>query len=267
MADIQRRSIYTMIERFVPCTWQEIEPFLAEYVESLSSPIDSFIEEHMLGSEHFLITIYNEAIGYFSIYQREMITQFFLTRSHRKRAQEIFYQIKRMQNVRFAFVPTCAEFFLVHALDEYRRMEIQAYFFQDGGQPGQQRDPEITVRPAGLADSADVKEHSGNFFDENLTEQISNGCIYFAERRSEIVGFGVLERGKILKSSASIGMYTKPHLRQTGIGRSILLALKEEVRKEGLVPIAGCWYYNHNSKKTLESAGMFTSTRLLRISY
>ena len=28
--------------------------------------------------------------------------------------------------------------------------------------------------------------------------------------------------------------------------------------------IAGCWYYNHTSKKTLEKAGMLTQTRLLK---
>ncbi len=30
---------------------------------------------------------------------------------------------------------------------------------------------------------------------------------------------------------------------------------------------AGCWYYNHRSKQTLERAGLYSPTRLLRISY
>lgn len=259
-----------MEERFIPSTLQEIEPFLAKYVESLSSPIDSFIEEHILGSEHFLIMLGEEAIGYFSIHRKEMITQFYLAKPYWKRAQEIFYQIKKMQFVRSAFVTTCDEFFLSHALDECRSLEKQAYFFQDAGQSVASRDPEIMVRVANVSELAAVKEHSGDFFEENeedLMRQIRNRSIYFAERRGEIVGFGVVERGNIMKAYASIGMYTKPHLRRMGVGRSILLALKEEVWKEGLAPIAGCWYYNHNSKKTLESAGMVTRTRLLKISY
>jgi hypothetical protein len=36
---------------------------------------------------------------------------------------------------------------------------------------------------------------------------------------------------------------------------------------EGLRPIAGCWYYNDLSRKTLEAAGMTTPTRLLRFEF
>jgi hypothetical protein len=32
-------------------------------------------------------------------------------------------------------------------------------------------------------------------------------------------------------------------------------------------PIPGCWNYNHNSKRTLESAGYASNTRLLRIDF
>ncbi len=40
-----------------------------------------------------------------------------------------------------------------------------------------------------------------------------------------------------------------------------------DCRQKELHPIAGCWYYNHNSKKTLERAGMVTQTRLLKVDY
>lgn len=255
---------------FSPCTVDEIRPFWPEYIQSLSSPIDSFMEDHILGSEHCLIMADGRSIGYFAVHKQETITQFFLLKPYRRYAQEIFAQIKRVQFVRLAFVPTADEFFLTHAIDTYRTIDMQAYFFQDSEQPVRPRDQELSVRLAVETELEDVKLHSGNFFageGEELRDKILQHTIYFAERGSEIVGFGVVERGQVLTGYASIGMYTKPHLRRTGVGRSILLALKEEVRKEGLTPIAGCWYYNHNSKKTLESAGMFTATRLLKVSY
>ncbi|WP_181153121.1 hypothetical protein [Paenibacillus sp. AR247] len=34
---------------------------------------------------------------------------------------------------------------------------------------------------------------------------------------------------------------------------------------QGIRPLSGCWYYNEASKRTLESAGMVTRTRLLRM--
>jgi hypothetical protein len=33
----------------------------------------------------------------------------------------------------------------------------------------------------------------------------------------------------------------------------------------GLTPVAGCWYYNRESRLTLESAGYITKSKLLRV--
>jgi hypothetical protein len=52
-----------------------------------------------------------------------------------------------------------------------------------------------------------------------------------------------------------------------GIGRSIIIHLRNICIEKGLTPMAGCWYYNHNSKNTLESTGFITKTRLLRIDF
>ncbi len=71
----------------------------------------------------------------------------------------------------------------------------------------------------------------------------------------------------MFESVASIGMFTLESLRSKGIGTSILLGLNDECARLGIHPIAGCWYYNQLSKKTLEKAGMFSPTRLLKISF
>jgi hypothetical protein len=47
----------------------------------------------------------------------------------------------------------------------------------------------------------------------------------------------------------------------------ISLTLMAACRDDGIMPLAGCWYYNHASKKTLEAAGMVTATRLLRFEF
>ena len=66
---------------------------------------------------------------------------------------------------------------------------------------------------------------------------------------------------------ASCGMFVAELARRQGIGAAIIAYLIERCTKMKLRPVAGCWYYNHNSKKTLEKAGMFTQTGLLKISY
>ena len=66
---------------------------------------------------------------------------------------------------------------------------------------------------------------------------------------------------------ASIGMYTIEPYRNSGVGTATIALLVEECARRGLRAVAGCWYYNHASKRTLERAGMVTQTRLLRIEY
>lgn len=252
---------------FVKCTYQEIEEMLAQYVSTLSSPMDSFIEEHILESEYFLIMLGEQKIGYFAIHRRNLLTQFYLKRAYRHLAQPIFFQVKRMQHVTAAFVITCDEFFLAHALDEYQRLERQAYFFQDAENPlpEEKRNREITLKLAEKTDIELILAHSADFFDEKLEDHIRHERIYIAYWRGEIVGFGIIENGLIMRDYASIGMFTVEGYRQQGIGRNILLLLKEIVYAAGRKPIAGCWYYNHFSKRTLESAGLISGTRLLKI--
>jgi hypothetical protein len=51
------------------------------------------------------------------------------------------------------------------------------------------------------------------------------------------------------------------------VGTATIAMLMEECQRRSLRPVAGCWYYNHRSKQTLERAGMFSPTRLLKIDY
>ena len=58
-------------------------------------------------------------------------------------------------------------------------------------------------------------------------------------------------------------MFTIEPFRNTGVGTTTIALLMAECSRRGLRPVAGCWYYNHGSKRTLERAAV-TQTRLLR---
>jgi len=62
-------------------------------------------------------------------------------------------------------------------------------------------------------------------------------------------------------------MITLEAKRQNGAGRSILIHLADICKENGFIPISGCYYYNHLSKKTIESAGKYSKTRLLNVSF
>jgi GNAT superfamily N-acetyltransferase len=68
-----------------------------------------------------------------------------------------------------------------------------------------------------------------------------------------------------IPGAASIGMSVHPDFRRKGVGRSIIMHLADICREKGVTPHCGCWYYNHNSKATSESAGFVAQTRLLNV--
>lgn len=102
-------------------------------------------------------------------------------------------------------------------------------------------------------------------FFEDIPTQIENKEIYIGTIKDEVVSFGIVERSKLYKSVGSTGMFVVEKHRIGGIGRSTIIKLIQQLKNEGVIPIAGCWYYNHNSKKTLESAGYYTQTRLIKV--
>lgn len=253
--------------RFERVELPEIKPVLAAHLLALSSPIDSFLEDHLLQSLHYRILADGAGVGWTAIHNQSLITHFSMAASHRHLGQRVFAQVRRLEQVRGAYVPTCDEFFLAHALDDYRLLEKQAYFFQ--ARPAVQRPP----APSGLthrrAHSDDIEQMTvliGDFFDR-VEWRVADGQIYVTERGGEAVGFGVIERSTLYPAAASIGMITVETQRGQGIGTAIIGALLEECERQQLMAIAGCWYYNHFSKQTLEKAGMYTQTRLLKVSY
>lgn len=251
--------------RFIPVPFAEIADALRLHVVGLSSPIDSFLEEHILASRHYHIEIDGAAAGRCAIHGESLITQFALDVAHRRYGQAAFQGVRRLESVQAAFVPTCDEFFLSHAIDDCRQIDRQAYFFQalpDIPAPGE----DVRVRHAEPDDLPTIRTGSGSFFDP-LETSLDSGDLYIAERAGACVGFGIVDRSTLYADVASIGMYTVEWARHTGVGTATIRVLITECRRAGVRPIAGCWYYNHRSKQTLEAAGMFSHTRLLRVNY
>ncbi len=250
---------------FRACEFTEIGDFIGQYVDSLSSPIDSYLEGHILRSQLYVISIDDIPRGYCGIHKSGLLTQYFIQQSHRSLAQEVLRRLKAEFLVSEALVPTCDEFFLSHLLDDYRAVKVQAYFFRD--------DPDfdgshlirsdVDYRPAVAADAGAIKEVSGDFLDQ-LESRIERGEIHVGYSRGDLAAIGVAERQRILTQYASVGMFTNAPYRLQRVGRSTILYLKNLCYAADLTPLAGCAHSNLPSKKTLESAGMYTATRLLR---
>ena len=252
---------------FSPASLVEAEPVLRRHLNALPSPVDSFFEDHVRDAQHYRIQIDETVIGWTAVHKESLITQFGLFSPHRQLGQRAFAQVRKLEQVQNALVPTCDEFYLSHALDHYRLLEKQAYLFRlDPQQARFQTRLALTHRPATPDDVALIVGLSDTFFDD-LDRRVRAGQLYLAWRGADCVGIGVIEPSVFTPEAASIGMFTAELFRHQGVGAAIIAHLIDVCQERGLRPVAGCWYYNHNSKKTLEKAGMVSQTRLLRVSY
>src|SRR5215216_1164074 len=118
-----------MDTHFAPVAFLEVREATRQHLRALPSAIESFLEDHILASNHYRIVVEGETAGFASIHEERLITQFALAEPYRRCGQTLFGELRRMEQVRSAFVPTCDEFFLAHALDDYRQLAKQAYFF------------------------------------------------------------------------------------------------------------------------------------------
>jgi RimJ/RimL family protein N-acetyltransferase len=256
-----------MDTHFAPVAFAGIREATRQHLHALPSAIDSFLEDHILASNHYRIVTASEIAGFASIHEERLITQFALSEPYRRYGQALFRKLRQVEQVRSAFVPTCDEFFLAHALDDYRQLAKQAHFFATPPGASEAVAPDrYTMRMATMDDADLVRRESGDFF-EHLERQIAAGELFMTLRGQEPVGFGILVKSTLYEDVASIGMYTIEQFRQAGVGTATIAMLIAECRRHSLRPVAGCWYYNHRSRRTLERAGMYSSTRLLKIDY
>lgn len=250
---------------FEPCERSDLKYF-GHYADSLSSPIDSFLEDHILGAQFQRILIDSQAVGGFGVHSDTLLTHFHMVGPARRYGQAAFAQILAQTRVTAAMLPTCDEFFLSHALDQRHTLKNQAYFFVEGDANEQRPTPpsqiEVRYRLAQLADAEAIRAVSADFLDK-LEHRIVDGEIYMGWHDDALVAVGITERSHLFPRQASIGMFTHEAHRQKGIGTRTIRYLRGVCHAEGIRPIAGCAYSNQQSKQTLEAAGMITQTRLL----
>ena len=255
--------------KFIPVKFEELKQIIMEHTSTFASPIDGFLVDHILGSNHYRILINDLDAGHFSIHGGNLITGYYLEPQFSKFSQQVFLEIRHTENVQAAFVPTCDEFLLAHALDDAQEIKKQAYFFTHDPQKRPESDGKnFSIRVAEVSEFEYIKLRSHDFFiDDELVEHLKNREVRISYHDHICVGFGLIIRSKLFLDVADIGMVTREAYRRKSFGRLTVQALINECLDNNIRISAGCWYYNHNSKKTLESAGMVSHTRLLKVHY
>ena len=249
---------------FFPSSWESNQHHVARYIAGIAVPYDDFLEDFILSSEIYVIHAGGEDIGFFGVHE-DFLTILYVEELHFRLANAILEKIIAETGVKEAFVPTTDLAFLSVALEKHSEVKIQALHFMD---------TKRAVRPAEFGrealrlaarDDLDAITAMAEVFLEEYEEMIDAGQLYVLEDGEDLLGLGVTVDNRIMPDCVGTGMFAREDRRGEGIGRSILLHLKEMVYEQGKTPVPGCWYYNTASRRTLESAGYITVSKLLRI--
>jgi len=235
---------------------------MAEYSSRFTGVTDDFLEHHLIATSLYRIAADGISIGYFTIYEGDKISSFYMDKSKLFLAQTAFRQILIDFKIKIAFAATCDELLLSLCLDNQKSLEMQAYFFEHGGSVV--RPPEWDRAFLHLAKPDDVADILDK---DDVVENIRLGKYYVMRKNGIFIGQGFFNHNRLNPDRVSIGMSVHPDHRRRGVGRSIIMHLTDICCELGLTPNCGCWYYNYNSKKTLESAGYITKTRLLNVHF
>ena len=245
---------------FSPSSIGENQVLFDEYISSLSDINDDFWEGHILNCQVFRICQSGETIGLCGIHSQNNLVFFYTPAIYLRYAQPAFAAMLATLAPQFAYVPTSDELFLSLSMDRHVKIDMQAYFFKYGA--AIVRPPDY---PRGLLKIASSSNEADILDDEGVAENIALGKYYIMRSAGIFLGQGFFNKRTIIPGAASIGMSVHMNFRRMGVGRSIIMHLADICKEQGLTPCCGCWYYNHNSKATLESAGFVTKTRLLKV--
>ena len=112
------------------------------------------------------------------------------------------------------------------------------------------------LRPAGAGEAEFIRAAAGDFFDRS-SSVIAAGELFADGAAGRVRRIRAGRTPLALRAVASIGMYTSSAVAGSASGRPRSRCWSRSAGGCGLRPVAGCWYYNHASKRTLERAGMY----------
>lgn len=144
------------------------------------------------------------------------------------------------------------------------KLTTQAFFFDNVNECSiPQEYAHLRLKQAEQEDVETLK--SFNFFEDLSVDNPADVKYLLIDENGEVLGAGHIQSMKLAEKWRAVGMVTSEKYRNKGVGRAIIAMEKEICRKGGHTIIAGCYYYNLASKRTLEACGFATKTRMYRI--
>lgn len=224
---------------------------IAAHHAKLAHSGDFFMPHHQLVATHRRVLVDGVEVGVLA-YTEDELTLLTLTPEAKRYDRQIVELALRETGVRHAFAASWdadhIELFGSFATE----IDCRAYQFEFPDAP---RDPVPGLR-LHVATEADLPYLERSGFQRDNVEMVRAEQLHVAEIDGTAVGIGVTVPHPLSLSTVDIGMFANADRRRGGIGRSIIALLAHQVSDSGRRPVAGCWWRNWESRRTLEAAGM-----------
>lgn len=252
---------------FISSDINEIREIIDKHIESLSYPMDSWLEDRLVEAAIYKIIYKSCCIGYAGQIE-ETLHFFHIGKEHFSYAPAILEAFIEKKAIKRIFVMTQDSLLCALIAEWDYEKEKVACWFTDSGREGKAnlQTSNAIFRTAYLLDVERIRKVCGDFFEEpsggftTLEERVEKETIFLLENKAELIGCGIVEKGQFYKGVVSIGMFVNSKYRRKGAAKTILLNLKGWAYDNYLKPVAGCWYYNTLSRKSLESVGMIATS-------
>lgn len=218
-----------------------------------------------MNGEFYLILYEHKKIGYFSISEKKILTQFFILKSWANLSHHCFQDILKSFHIEEAYVLTSDEAFLVMCLDFHDKVKTMAYIFEETDKVVQLPAFKMDyLRLALYSDLENIKNLTGDFF-KNTAQKITERKIYILEVKGEIYGLGTINDSIIPSEYMNIRVFTIINHRHKGVARSIILHLRDLAHTVEKTTLPICLSQNYSGKRVFESCGYISKVRWLNV--
>lgn len=259
-----------MIELISLESLTEIQEQRELYMNELPYSQDLNAEENVWVSQYYKIIMDSVSVGYFCVDSEKTLWEFYLIESVLMYSQEVFKFLIDMNYIVAAECKSYDHLLMSLCFDFHKKAACSAYLFRDGTDVKYSLSPfeNIKIRLAVKEDFNSLSKINNiaegvNFF-HNLEEDIRNEEVFIFHSDSELLGVGTCKKIWHTMNHRDIGMVVAEKHRNKGIGTFIIIKLKKYCYNNNLIPVCGCWYYNYESKKTLEKAGFIAKHRIIK---
>ncbi len=262
---------FTRLERF-----EIIQQMRSDYLHTLNAPMDGMWESVIISQALFWEMQDEERhVGHFCLDASNSLLRFFLIEEYQAQAQEIFHQVISTYELRDAIASTGETLYFALCLDFQRSVTPQSYLFRDqrhikvpidllthSFRKAERRELETLVRFY-----QENSEGPGEWIEPFLRERLDREEVFVGFSQHTLVATGECIPSQSQPPFADLGVVVAQSYRGKGLGRSVLLHLKERCYEAGWKPICSCAVDNHASKKAIEGAGFLSEQRSVKVTF